>query len=164
MTVEPFTGRLRLRVNGLVVRNRSLLLVKINSPTAPQPFWMPPGGGVEFGEHLEEALKREMKEETGMEVQVRRLRYVSEYMKLPWHAVEFYFDCEPASSKFALGNDPELKKNEQLLEDLQFIPFDKLNEYTIAPSYLKERFVRDYLEDRRETVYIRSKYPAPERN
>ena len=153
-----------MRVNGLVVRERSLLLIKIKSPTGPQPFWMPPGGGVDFGERLEDAVVREMNEEAGMKVEVGRLRYISEYLKKPWHAVEFYFDCKPLSDGYELGSDPELEDHEQMLKDLQFIPFDKLKDYNIAPFYLKERFVRDYLEDRRETVYIRSDQPDPERN
>jgi len=164
MTDQPFTGRLRVRVNGLVVRQRSLLLIKIKSPTNPEPFWMPPGGGVDYGEHLDDALSREMEEETGMKVKVGRLRYISEYVKLPWHAVEFYFDCTPLSHEIELGMDPELDEHEQMLRDLQFIPFDKLKEFNIAPQYLKERLARDYLEDRQGTVYIRSDQPNPERN
>ena len=164
MSDQPFTGRLRVRVNGLVVRERSLLLIKIKSPTGPQPFWMPPGGGVDFGERLEDAVVREMNEEAGMKVEVGRLRYVSEYLKKPWHAVEFYFDCLPLEDGYELGSDPELADQEQMLKDLQFVPFDKLNEYNIAPQYLKDRFVRDYLENRQETVYIRAEQPDPERN
>lgn len=157
MISQPFTGKLRVRVNGLVVRDRSLLLVKIESPTGPEPFWMPPGGGVDYGERLEDALVREMAEEAGMKVKVGRLRYVSEYLKLPVHAVEFYFDCKPLSDGYKLGNDPELDDHSQILTDLQYVPFDKLKEYNIAPHYLKECFVRDYLEDRQETVYVRAK-------
>ena len=164
MTDQSFTGRLRVRVNGLVVRDRSLLLIKLKSPTGPEPFWMPPGGGVDYGEHLEDAVAREMAEEAGIKVKVGNLRYVSEYVKLPWHAVEFYFDCMPLEDGFGLGSDPELADHEQMLKDIRFVPFDKLSEYNIAPLYLKERFVRDYLEDRQGTVYVRSEQPNPERN
>ncbi len=80
MSNQPFAGRVRVRVNGLLVKDRTLLLVKLNSKTRPEPFWIPPGGGVEFGESMEDTLVREMKEETGLEVNVGNLRYTSEYI------------------------------------------------------------------------------------
>ncbi len=41
-------------------------------------FWTFPGGGVHLHETLEEALKREWLEETGFEIDVKRLLYVIE--------------------------------------------------------------------------------------
>jgi ADP-ribose pyrophosphatase YjhB (NUDIX family) len=54
-------------VTGIVVRGRKVLLVK----RARDPFrgtWMCPSGFVDFGEHPEETLARELREETGLEV------------------------------------------------------------------------------------------------
>ncbi len=49
---NPFSGKVRVRVNGLIFKDDSILLVHIQSPTNPEPFWMPPGGGLELGEKL----------------------------------------------------------------------------------------------------------------
>ena len=62
-----------------------------------QPFWTPPGGGVEFGEPLESALRREVAEETGVDVEVGPLRYVVDFVRPPLHAVSFYFSCRAAN-------------------------------------------------------------------
>ena len=61
-----------LCVDGLLVKNGKILLLK----RAREPFkgcWGLVGGSVESGETLMQALKREFKEETGLDVEVGRL-------------------------------------------------------------------------------------------
>ncbi len=61
-----------LAVDGLLVKGDKVLLVRRNI----EPFqgcWVLPGGHVRYGEKVEEAIKREMKEELGLEVKVRKL-------------------------------------------------------------------------------------------
>jgi ADP-ribose pyrophosphatase YjhB (NUDIX family) len=47
-------------------------------PNHPAPLWNLPGGRQREGELLDEALRREFREETGLAVEVGGLRYVSE--------------------------------------------------------------------------------------
>ncbi|HKJ44486.1 MAG TPA: NUDIX domain-containing protein [Balneolales bacterium] len=160
MSDSPFSNRVRVRVNGLLVRQRSLLMVKMNTPTMDEPFWMPPGGGLKFGETMEEAVRREMKEETGLQVKVNELQYVSEYVRPPWHAVEFYFNSELIDGEVALGEDPELIGQIQYLQDIKFISFKDFPSFNIAPPYLKEHFVQDYISGKKETTFYREEYDS----
>jgi ADP-ribose pyrophosphatase YjhB (NUDIX family) len=66
----------RVRVTGVLIEDGRLLLVR--QRVTPERGWSLPGGGVEAWETLEEALLREMEEETGLRVSVRRLLYVAD--------------------------------------------------------------------------------------
>ena len=61
--------RTRIAAYGLVVDDGNMLLCRI-SEQLPQHtgYWTLPGGGIEFGEHPEEAMVREVFEETGLQV------------------------------------------------------------------------------------------------
>lgn len=44
--------------------------------TGPMSFWVPPGGGVIDGESFEDAIRREIEEETGMELATGHLPWI----------------------------------------------------------------------------------------
>lgn len=52
----------------LIQRDDEVLLVEQQWPNAPSPTWTLPGGRIEPGELLVEAMCREVQEETGLEV------------------------------------------------------------------------------------------------
>ncbi|MER7847398.1 NUDIX hydrolase [Kitasatospora sp. NPDC096077] len=62
------------RVTGIAVRDGQMLL--LNQNTEGPRTWSLPGGKAEDGETLTQALRREMREETGLDVEVGRLLYV----------------------------------------------------------------------------------------
>jgi 8-oxo-dGTP diphosphatase len=63
---------------GLLERAGTLLLVASRYPNLAEPLWHLPGGRPRAGELLEDALRREFAEETGLRVEEHRLLYVSE--------------------------------------------------------------------------------------
>ena len=65
-------------VTGILERDGALLLVASKYPNHARPLWNLPGGRPRFGELLRDALRREVREETTLEVSVGPLRYVAE--------------------------------------------------------------------------------------
>lgn len=57
---------------GVLLRDNEVLLVQVNDGTN-KGLWMIPGGVVEVGESLEEAVVREMREETGLILAPKRI-------------------------------------------------------------------------------------------
>lgn len=141
--IDAIKNRIRVRVNGLLIENDSMLMVRLFSPVRRKLIWMPPGGGLIFGEKLEDALKREMLEECGVQVTPGPLWYLNEVLTDEIHAVEFYFRCERISGSVMKGSDPEFSQEEQIIRDVAFLPFDRLDKPDIYPAYLRKNFVRD---------------------
>ncbi|MDG5766105.1 NUDIX hydrolase [Balneolales bacterium ANBcel1] len=134
----------RIRVNGLVVLDRALLMVQLMSPVANRLIWMPPGGGVKFGETLQAAAKREILEETNLVVDVGPLWYLNEIHSPGIHAVEFYFRCSLRGGSLETGRDPEYGTDQQIIRDAAFIPIDELVRPDIHPEYLRSGFAGDF--------------------
>src|SRR5262245_33334448 len=86
-----YGNRLRVRVCGLCWDGESILLVN-HKMTSGKDLWIPPGGGVEFGETLEMALKREFLEETGLEVTPTQFAFGCEFIMEPLHSIELFFN------------------------------------------------------------------------
>ena len=146
---DAYAGRVRVRVGALLFDDPdapgAVLLAEHDGLWEDRPFWTPPGGGVEFGEGLDEALRREVAEETGVDVEVGRLVYALDFVRPPLHAVSFYFACRAEAGALAaarLGSDPELG-DRQMLRGLRMVPFDELIGLTVYPEPLRHRLAAD---------------------
>ena len=69
---------MHVRVTGVVIEDDRILL--LNQDTDTGRSWSLPGGKVEEGETLAGALVREMREETGLDVEPGRLLYVCDHL------------------------------------------------------------------------------------
>ena len=118
--LAAYSGQVRVRVGGLLLRDGALLLAAHRGLLPNQaPFWSPPGGGWQFGESLTEALVREFREETGLVVRVGRFLHLYEFRRDELQALELFFEVVAEDGRQpVLGHDPEHTADAQLLTEL----------------------------------------------
>lgn len=111
-------------VGGIVLDGGQVLLVRRGNP--PQRGkWSIPGGAVELGEPLTEAVAREVREECGVEVRVLDLVEVFERIlhdsggRVEYHYVLMDYLCESVGGSLQAGDDAD---------DARWTPVDRLGE------------------------------------
>ena len=116
-------------------------------------IWLVPGGNVEGNECSLEAAVREVREETGIDVEI---------IQLIWHVEEVspergqrfvnFFLGKSIGGELALGTDPERGKNEQVMEEVMFVCREKMQGLEVLyPEYLKNELWE----------FLESKQPLP---
>lgn len=124
-----FGHKVRVRVMGIYLRNGEVLLLKHKGLNDQNELWLPPGGGLEFGESLEECLQREFKEELNVEVEVGEFLFFHEFRSVSLHAIEMFFCIESMRGEMELGHDPELTTN-QMISEHAFWSLDSIKNHS----------------------------------
>ncbi len=100
-----------LTVDGIIKKDERLLLIERKNPPF-EGMYAIPGGFVEYGETVEKAVIREIKEETGLKTEIKRLFGVySDPERDPrGHTVSSVFHLKPVGGELKGGSDAENAK------------------------------------------------------
>jgi ADP-ribose pyrophosphatase YjhB (NUDIX family) len=129
MMVSP--DRLIVRPTGVLIEDNKILVVKQDVTETRR--WALPGGRPEFGETIEQCLVREMKEETGLNVSVKDLLYVTDRFYRNTHVVHMLLLLEKIGGKLRSGKELELKTEK--IRELAMVPVGRLQEYGFSPTF-----------------------------
>ena len=115
-------------VGGILLDGDRVLLVRRGRPPQ-QGLWSIPGGAVELGESLAEAVAREVREETGLEVRAVELVEVFERVlrdgegRVEYHYVLMDYFCEIEGGTLQAGDDAA---------EARWTPLDRLYELPVT--------------------------------
>ena len=121
-------------VAAVIVENGKLLLVE-RAVEPSKGKWSVPGGSVEWGEPLAEALKREVREETGLEIEVEKVAGVfdliirNEAGKPQYHYVIVDFFACVIGGELVPGDDAAKAR---------WVPVEELDNYELS-NHLRSR-------------------------
>jgi len=129
-----FNKQPKLTVDGIIKKDNKIVLIRRKFDPF-KDFWALPGGFVEFNEKTEEAVIREIFEETGLKTRIINLFGVySDPMRDPrGHTVSIVYELEILNGKMIFGDDA----SDVNLFNVNELP-DKL-------SFDHKKIIEDYL-------------------
>lgn len=116
---------LLVRPTAILIEDQKILLVK--QDVTEIRHWSLPGGKLEFGETIERCLIREIKEETGLDISVKELLYVTDRFYRKTHIVHMLFLVEKIGGELRSGK--ELESKTEKIKEFTMAPVDKLQDY-----------------------------------
>ena len=119
MTRVPAVG-----VGGIALDGGSILLVRRGTPPS-EGLWSVPGGRLEWGETMAEAVHREVLEETGLDVVVGRVAGVVERIYEGFHYVIVDYFVEVVGGTLQAGGD---------VRDARWVPVAEVEALPLAPG------------------------------
>ena len=137
-------GKFKFRVCGILEHDGKYLAVKMNNNN----FFCLPGGHVELGEDTETAVQREMREELGYEVKIKKLVSINQNFFVgvdgrQFHENGYYYIVNAINEKNINASDytrEELDKGK--IQHLEFRWFTKqeLKDIDFRPKYIVDCF------------------------
>lgn len=129
--------RPRIRVAGILIEDDKILLIQHQKNN--KKYWLIPGGGNDWGESTKEAVIREYKEETNLDIKVDKFLFFSETISpdKSRHVLNLFYSVHREN------RDDKVMKlgHEAVLADLKFFGKDEIKKLTIYPN-IKDNLIK----------------------
>ena len=143
--------RYGISAGAIVVDEQDRLLLVHHQEKDKFDFWVPPGGRLERNESIYDCARREVLEETGLQVELGEILYVQEFWEPDYHFVKFFIRGDVIGGSLSTQNKEE---NEDFLVAARFFSQLELQELIVFPEILKSQFWLDWKRGDLPTRYL----------
>ncbi|HEX9566277.1 MAG TPA: NUDIX domain-containing protein [Thermoplasmata archaeon] len=134
-----------IRACGILIHDLSVLTQEADDARGGKSYALP-GGHLEFGESLSECTSREIYEESGLNVEAKKLVYVHENFYnlkgVTTHEIGFYFLVDlnsefptPDAAGYIPSREPHIR--------IRLLPLAALPSFALMPPFLRNELPRD---------------------
>jgi len=129
------------RVRAIIIKDDKLLTIKRSKQDLV--YFVFPGGGVEQGEDLETAMKRECKEELGVEIKVIENFTSERFDRGEIKQLEHFYFCDIVSGELGTGDGPEYDVNSDYegIHEIEWLGINDLLNYDLRPKEVASKLL-----------------------
>lgn len=133
-------ARTGVRASAIITKKNKILL--IHRKKNGEEYWVFPGGGVEDNETAQEAVIREVKEETNLNVTKCSLAFMSlNELDNKGHP---FFICEVADGKLEIIGEEKDRNSTENWYQLEWVDIKKLSDKWLVPIKAKEEIIKRF--------------------
>lgn len=134
-------------VRGIVNYNDKIVLIhriKTKDDGTVRDYYVTPGGKIEENESHEEALSREIKEELGIEIEIKDLCLELDDRDYN-DSFQYFYNCNYKAGELGTGDGPEFTDKENYRGVFEIVLVDKkeISKLNLVPEKIKEILVNN---------------------
>lgn len=134
-------------VRGIVNYNDKIVLIhriKTKDDGTVRDYYVTPGGKIEENESHEEALSREIKEELGIEIEIKDLCLELDDRDYN-DSFQYFYNCNYKAGELGTGDGPEFTDKENYNGVFEIVLVDKkeISKLNLVPEKIKEILVNN---------------------
>ncbi|MDQ7826275.1 MAG: NUDIX hydrolase [Candidatus Eremiobacteraeota bacterium] len=144
-------NQIRIRIGVIILSGSKVLLIEHQKEG--RTYWLIPGGGLRYGEEIDDCARREIKEETNLDIEMGKFLFLSESIAPDGsrHIVNLFFLGRARSGTLRVGEEMRLKSLAfHYIDDLDTIDLhpplgallkQMLNEGHVERTEKREQFI-----------------------
>lgn len=136
---------------GAVILDAGKVLLVHHREQGKYDFWVLPGGRLEGSESILDCIRREVWEETNLEIKPGKILYIQEFVQPEYHFIKPFLLCEITGGKLSLKNN---SADKNFLVEARFFGQKELAGRLVYPEILNEEFWQDLAAGFPEVRYL----------